>query len=150
LRRRWARRNGCVESSFAATSVLLTPFCVPQAWQQREAELLSRMAELQGSLNHSAAASAAHEAALCERGAAAAAASPAAGGRGEPAPVEESDARAVRPGELSELRRQLQVLQASRKHDASMLLDAEERVQALANSASARAAPRTRTLAFER
>lgn len=109
--------------------------CQLQAWLVRERELLSQISELQATLTHTAQASAACDTALRE-GEPGAASAPGAPALDEAGAVDRHERGTVRQGELSELRRRLQAVEAARKLDAQMLLDAEQRAVALASAAA--------------
>jgi hypothetical protein len=112
--------------------------CDAQALQLREAELLARVTELQASLNHCTQAGSAFETGPRQRNSASASALSELDMRDDPAPAEDGVNRTVRQGELLELRRQLQSVEAASKHATRMLLDAEERAQALFLKATVR------------
>ena len=120
-------RNVCMSGCAANLSV------ASQTWQLREGELLSRVAELQDALAKSTESAAALEAALRARQSTSDAAL-LAHSVTEQAQVEQP----ARRGEVAELRRQLKVLEDTRRHEQRMLLDAEERAQALASAAAVR------------
>ena len=104
-----------------------------QTWQLREGELLSRVSELHDALAKSTESAAALEAALRAR--------PSTSDAALLAPSVTEQAKVELParrGEVAELRRQLKVLEDTRRHEQRMLLDAEERAQALASAAAVR------------
>jgi len=105
-----------------------------QAQQAREVELLSRVSELQDSLAKSTETVTSLEAALRARQSMSETAqtAPLAPLAAEQTPV----ALPARRGEVAELRRQLALLADARRHDQRMLIDAEERAQALASEAA--------------
>ena len=104
-----------------------------QTWQLREGELLSRVLELQDALAKSTESAAALEAALRARHSTSEAALLA------PSVTEQAQVELpTRRGEVAELRRQLKMLEDTRRHEQRMLLDAEERAQALASVAAVR------------
>ena len=104
-----------------------------QTWQLREGELLSRLSELQDALTKSTESASALEAALRARQSTSEAALLA------PSVTEQARVELpTRQGEVAELRRQLKVLEDTRRHEQRMLLDAEERAQALASAAAVR------------